>query len=185
MDSNPCSIVEPVFERTSPEDRCRLKLSVLLDRTPDMDSSFDNRAHPRRSQMSTCAVSPTLPRQRDAVRGTLSVAPARPAAVAAAPAGRRSVHLTRRGRFVVLALLIGLALAAMTAFGPHSAASGESGAPVQTRTVEVGPGDTLWEIAADVAKPGQVRDMVHQIEELNALSGAGLTVGQQLAVPVR
>jgi LysM repeat protein len=56
---------------------------------------------------------------------------------------------------------------------------------VHTRTVVVEPGDTLWNIAASVAKPGQVRDMVHEIEELNAMTGPQLTVGQKVAVPVQ
>jgi LysM repeat protein len=81
-------------------------------------------------------------------------------------------------------VMLGLALALLTVIGPQSAASGESGTPVHTRTVEVGPGDTLWGIAAEVAKPGDLRETVHQIEELNALPGPGLVVGQEIAVPV-
>ena len=72
----------------------------------------------------------------------------------------------------------------LTGLGPHSAATGEAGTPVPTRTVEVGQGDTLWRIASEASAPGQVREMVHQIEELNALSGPGLAVGQEIAVPV-
>jgi LysM repeat protein len=94
------------------------------------------------------------------------------------------VRLTRRGRVVVVLLMLGLLLAALTVFGPHSAATGEAGTPVPTRTVEVGEGDTLWNIAAGVARPGETRAMVHQIEELNALTGPGVTVGQEIAVPV-
>ena len=96
-----------------------------------------------------------------------------------------AVRLTRRGQFVAVLLLLGLLLAVLTVYGSHSAATGEAGAPVATRTVEVGAGDTLWGIASEVAEPGQVRDMVHQIQELNAMSGAGLQVGQEIAVPVR
>ena len=96
-----------------------------------------------------------------------------------------AVRLTRRGQFVAVLLLLGLLLAVLTVYGSHSAATGEAGAPVATRTVEVGEGDTLWGIASEVAEPGQVRDMVHRIQELNALSGAGLQVGQEIAVPVR
>ncbi len=95
-----------------------------------------------------------------------------------------AVRLTRRGRVVAVLLLLGLLLAVLTVYGSHSAATGEAGTPVPTRTVEVGEGDTLWGIASDVAEPGQVRDMVHQIQELNALSGASLQVGQEIAVPV-
>ena len=96
-----------------------------------------------------------------------------------------AVRLTRRGQVVAVLLFLGLLLAVLTVYGSHSAATGEAGAPVATRTVEVGAGDTLWGIASEVAQPGQVRDMVHQIQELNALSGAGLQVGQEIAVPVR
>ena len=72
----------------------------------------------------------------------------------------------------------------MTIFMGESAATGESGAPVETRTLEVGEGDNLWQIASTVAEPGEVREMIHQIEELNALSGVGLVEGQEIAVPV-
>ncbi len=122
--------------------------------------------------MSTLAINPGLTRQRSRA--------ARPTAARPAP-----VRLTRLGRVVVVLVMVALLLAALTVFGPHSAATGEKGSPVPTRTVEVGTGDTLWGIAADVAKPGETRAMVHRIEELNALTGPELTVGQQIAVPVR
>lgn len=95
------------------------------------------------------------------------------------------VRLTRRGRIVLTVLFLAALLVAFAAFGPHSAATGEAGTPVPTRTVQVGQGDTMWEIASQVAEPGQVREMVHQIEELNALSGPSLVAGQTIAVPVR
>jgi LysM repeat protein len=56
--------------------------------------------------------------------------------------------------------------------------------PEHTRTVEVGPGDTLWGIATEVAAPGEVRETVLRIERLNSLSGPALVVGQEIAVPV-
>lgn len=109
---------------------------------------------------------------------------ARQARVAGTVGPADSVRLTRRGRLVVTFLFLGLLLAALTVFGATSAATGEAGDPVPTRTVMVDEGDTLWMIAAEVAAPGEVREMVHRIEELNALSGAGLYVGQRIAVPV-
>lgn len=95
-----------------------------------------------------------------------------------------SVRLTRRGRLVLLGLFAVVAFVVTTMLGGESAATGESGAPVQTRTVMVGQGDTLWEIAAEVAEPGEVREMIHHIQELNALSDVSLRQGQELAVPV-
>jgi len=104
----------------------------------------------------------------------------RPAAARTAPA-----RLTRRGRLLVTLVLLGAVLLACVAFGARTAATGDAGSPVPTRMVQVGPGDTLWGIASDVAGPGQVREKVLQIEELNALPGPALRVGQRLAVPVR
>ena len=118
--------------------------------------------------MSSLAISPSTTRR----------APRRSAQPAA------PVRLTRRGRVLVVLLLIGLLMVTLTVFGSHSAATGERGTPVPTRTVEVGRGDTLWTIASSVARPGHVRETIHQIEELNALTGPGLTVGQEIAVPV-
>jgi LysM repeat protein len=126
--------------------------------------------------MSSFAISPGFAAPR--VRSTRA---ARPAASVSAAA---PVRLTRRGRLVLTFLFLGLVLAALTFFGSTSAASGEAGEPVPTRTVVVDEGDTLWMIASEVAGPGEVREMVHRIQELNALPSAGLSVGQRIAVPV-
>jgi len=99
--------------------------------------------------------------------------------VAAAP-----VRLTRRGRLALTLVFLVALTVALTVFGATSAATGEAGRPVPTRTVVVQPGDTLWVIASEVAAPGDVREMVHRIQELNAMAGPGLAVGQKVAVPV-
>ena len=95
------------------------------------------------------------------------------------------LRLTRRGRLVVLLAMVGVLLVAVTLLGSRSAATHRPGTPVPTRTVVVHQGDTLWGIAAQVAAPGKVRETVHEIEDLNALSGPALSVGQEIAVPVR
>lgn len=96
---------------------------------------------------------------------------------------RPAVRLTRRGRITIVLAFLALAAALMTVFGGLATATREGGTPEPVRVVEVGPGDTLYGIAGDVAEPGQIREMVHHIQELNSLSGSGLTVGQRLAVP--
>jgi len=123
--------------------------------------------------MSTVAIHPGFTRTREGAHR--SARPARPA----------PLRLTRRGRVVGVLLFLGVLLTVLTVFGSHSAATGEAGRPVPTRTVVVGSGDTLWDIASEVAAPGEVRAMVHQIEELNALTGPGVSVGQEIAVPLR
>jgi len=85
---------------------------------------------------------------------------------------------------LLLVAFLALAFAAVTVFGGQSAATGEPGTPVPTQLVQVGDGDTLWAIAATVAEPGQVREMIHQIKQLNALPSAALVEGQEIAIPV-
>ena len=94
------------------------------------------------------------------------------------------MRLTRRGRLVVfaLALLVVLGLGLMLAAG--SVATEEPGTPEPTRVVMVGTGDTLWDIAADLADDGDVRAMVDQIERLNALDSGMVVAGQRLRVPL-
>ncbi|HSE10288.1 MAG TPA: hypothetical protein VLB29_16625 [Nocardioidaceae bacterium] len=94
------------------------------------------------------------------------------------------VRLTRRGRLTLLTLFVGLAFTTLSMLGGQSAATGEAGEPVETRTIVVADGDTLWGIASEIAEPGEVREMIHYIQELNALPTASLLRGQELAVPV-
>lgn len=95
------------------------------------------------------------------------------------------VRLTRRGRVVVFVAALLVVLAAALFLGATSVASQDSGTPTQTEVVVVGAGDTLWEIASDAADGGDVREMVHQIRELNALDSSVVQSGQELHVPVR
>ena len=120
--------------------------------------------------MSSFAASPafTAPRVR-VVRSTRPAAPLR---------------LTRRGRLTLTLLFLALIMATLTVFGATSAATDKAGEPLPTRTVVVDSGDTLWDIASEVAAPGKTQEMVYRIQELNALSDSGLRVGQHIAVPL-
>lgn len=130
--------------------------------------------------MSTMTVATAHPlRQPYAARP----ASARPYAALPRPAGQ--LRLTRRGRFAVFLLALLLVLAAWTFLGARTAATGEhGGTPTPTERMVVAPGDTLWAIAAERADDGEVRAMVDQIEEINALDSAMLYAGQVLFVPV-
>ena len=105
---------------------------------------------------------------------------------------RRAVHLTRRGRLLVVLGAAGLLLAAF-AVGrsggqavaapqplPGVAAVAE---PVPDRTT-VQAGDTLWAIAQRIAPGRDPRDVVQQLRRLNELPSGGLQAGQQLLLPV-
>ncbi len=79
---------------------------------------------------------------------------------------------------------LGLALALMIPFGGRATAALTGGSPEPVRVVEVQPGQTLYDIAGQVAKPGEVRDMVFRIQRLNAAAlGLHHRGPKKLAVP--
>ncbi|GAA2989056.1 deferrochelatase/peroxidase EfeB [Microbacterium terrae] len=101
---------------------------------------------------------------------------------------RTRLRLTLRGRRV-LALLAALpaviALSAAVISGGAAIATRDAGAVAGTfTTVTVGVGDTLWSIAEEVAPQADPRDVVDAIVRLNALDGATLLVGDQVALPL-
>ncbi len=134
------------------------------------------------SRMSTA---PQIPAQRARIKqAPVKGSTPRPVPrTATATARPGSVRLTRRGRVVVVLLLLGLVLGAFVLFSGQSVATRDAGTPAPTRTVVVGEGDTLWDIASQVGD-GDIRETVHEIEKLNSLSGPALEVGQEIAVPV-
>src|SRR5690625_4028554 len=88
--------------------------------------------------------------------------------------GPRATRLTRRGRMVMLFGFLSVITVLLVALGPMAGASLTSGTPEPVRIVQVGPGDTLFGIAGQVADPGKVREMVVHIERLNSLDGPEL-----------
>lgn len=96
-------------------------------------------------------------------------------------ARRSTVRLTRRGRVVVF--LVGLAVALVAGFVLANGSTATEH-PESTTVIQVGPGETLWDIAQSVAVEGHTADMVDHIKDLNGLSGGALQAGQDLRVPL-
>ena len=114
---------------------------------------------------------------RTAVRPT-----ARPTARATAHGGGH-LRLTRRGRLVVFALAVAVLVAVGVFLAAGSVATSDRGEGAPTTIITVGTGETLWEIAAERAEDGDVREMMVRIERLNALDDSLLEAGQRLRVP--
>lgn len=112
---------------------------------------------------------------------TMTVSPSVYAAARPPAARSGQMRLTRRGRLVVFAFALAVVLALAVLWGQPTIATER---PMETRTVTVAPGETLWGIAADVAEPGETRSMVEQIRRLNDLDSAMVLSGQRLRVPV-
>jgi Tfp pilus assembly protein FimV len=93
--------------------------------------------------------------------------------------------LPRRARWIVLAIVVGLAAAWMLGLGGdlgNRVAAGDRPA-AGYQTVTVVPGDTLWTIAARRYPQADVRQKVFEIERLNGMAGPTIEAGQQLEVP--
>jgi len=97
---------------------------------------------------------------------------------------RPSVRLTRRGRLVVFLGTLAIVLMLGVVWGTGSVATEEAGTPEPARAVMVGPGDTLYDLAAEATPAdGDVAAMVERIQRLNALDSGMLVVGQELQIP--
>jgi hypothetical protein len=97
--------------------------------------------------------------------------------------GLGGLRLTRRGRFVTI--LVALLVAAPAVLFGAQAVAGAPAEPVEVRLHAVVPGETLWDFARELAAPGQdLRDVVHDLRELNGMSHSSLAVGQVIALPV-
>jgi hypothetical protein len=101
------------------------------------------------------------------------------------------VRLTRRGRVVVAGLLTAAVLMAVVLLGLAAAAKAQAaggGSPAGSAyrnlaSVVVHPGQTLWSIASRAQPSADLRIVVQQIIELNALTGTGIEPGERLWVP--
>lgn len=93
------------------------------------------------------------------------------------------MQLTVRGRRVVALLALIPIVAAMVVFGGR-VAQANSVAPAMT-TVVVQPGQSLWDVAESVDPSADPRAVILEIQQLNGLSSADVSVGQQLVVPAK
>ncbi|MGH1527243.1 LysM peptidoglycan-binding domain-containing protein [Leifsonia sp. L25] len=102
-------------------------------------------------------------------------------------AARVRLRLTRRGRVVLtmlvaLPIVIGAMVFALN--GGGAAATGEQ-AHVTFHYVTVQSGDSLWSVASRIAPNADPRDVIADLVNLNGLSSAVVTPGQQLAIPTQ
>jgi LysM repeat protein len=101
-----------------------------------------------------------------------------------------SVRLNRRGRLartlVVLSLAIVVASVAGGEAGANTSAGNSSQAATSARfiTVTVAPGDTLWSLAGQLSDSGSTQALVADIIEINSLSSADVSTGQEIRIPL-
>jgi hypothetical protein len=150
----------------------RTSYRCSIERT--FDGGFD-----QEDQMSAMTWTDCPPRTRQ-TRPAPPVRVARPVRPARVDA---SVRLTRRGRLVVVALLLGVLLGFVAvAMAPATATSDRGGSAVAER-VTVRPGETLWAIAERVRPDADPRATIARIKNMNGLTSGAAQAGQVLLVP--
>jgi hypothetical protein len=112
----------------------------------------------------------------------------------AAPAPR--LRLTSRGRFVfgtlvaipliAIALLVGPNVIGAQAIGAQ-AIGATAGATAETsfEYVSIAPGQSLWQLAEQVAPQADPREVVADILTLNNMRSGDVQPGQKLAIPAQ
>lgn len=103
-----------------------------------------------------------------------------------APAAPR-LRLTRRGRVVLTTLAAVPFVIAALVFGLNSGgAVATKDAVTDTFTwVTVDAGQSLWDLAAEIAPAADPREFAAQVRSLNQLASTTLQPGQDLAIPHR
>ncbi|MBX3194974.1 MAG: LysM peptidoglycan-binding domain-containing protein [Microbacteriaceae bacterium] len=106
------------------------------------------------------------------------------------------LRITRRGRAVVAFLAaVPLIVAAYLGLGLPAQASGAQATAAQASAglgsgaaaftyVSVEPGQSLWQLANDIAPEADPREVVADILALNNLRSADVQPGQELAIPM-
>jgi len=90
-------------------------------------------------------------------------------------------RLTRRGRVVVVLMVLALLVLAGFTLGRVSSQAAGPAKPLPTVTVQAG--ETLWQIAARVAPHADRRALVMQLEALNHLRDGRVVAGEALQLP--
>ncbi|MGV8970232.1 MAG: hypothetical protein ACOH1J_07270 [Microbacteriaceae bacterium] len=96
------------------------------------------------------------------------------------------LRLTRRGRIVLTALAaIPVVITAMVFAlnGGGAVATSGGGAPLETVTVLAG--ETLWNLAEEIAPTVDPREFISDVLAVNPSAGAGVAAGSQLAIPAK
>jgi hypothetical protein len=110
---------------------------------------------------------------------------ARPAPALPTRPSDTAIRITRRGRLVLLGLVVALAFA-LISLGQVAAQAGSSdptsSGPVSSTWV-VQPGETLWVIAERLDPDADPRETVARILAMNDLPSSSVLVGQELLIP--
>jgi len=105
-------------------------------------------------------------------------------ATALIPSAQPRLRITKRGRVVftsLAAIPVVVAAVLMGLNGGGATATSSSGAPLEQVTLQAG--QSLWQLAEDIAPGTDPREVVRDILSVNQLESASVQAGQRLDVP--
>ena len=110
---------------------------------------------------------------------------ARPSARRVDAPVRPRLRLTRRGRAVLTSLAATpLVIAALVvALNGGTATASRDGSGVAFEYVTVAAGQSLWQLAGELAPQADPREVIDEVVQLNGLGSSDVYAGQQLAIP--
>ena len=141
-------------------------------------------AHPTETHMTKAPIAKARMAKAGTTKSNMA-GEAEIARIGAAPAAHPPrLRITARGRAVLVAIVAApLVIVAMIMAlnGGGAVASENAGAPLQTVTVIYG--ESLWELANELAPGTDPREFIADVVGLNALDSAEVRAGQQLQIP--
>ncbi|GGL02732.1 hypothetical protein GCM10007382_23250 [Salinibacterium xinjiangense] len=95
------------------------------------------------------------------------------------------LRITQRGRSLLVAVVAApLVIAAMVfALNGGEATASLGGSDMPFQYVTVSSGETLWQLAGELAPTADPRQVIDQIVQLNQLTSSDVFAGQELAIP--
>ena len=95
------------------------------------------------------------------------------------------LRITQRGRSLLVAVVAApLVIAAMVfALNGGEATASLGGPDLPFQYVTVSSGETLWQLAGELAPTADPRQVIDQIVQLNQLTSSDVFAGQELAIP--
>jgi LysM repeat protein len=95
------------------------------------------------------------------------------------------LRMTARGRRVLLALVVVPLLVVVAFLALNGGSATASNDAVATTYVSVQQGESLWQLAQQVAPKADPRNVIADIVSLNGLASSDVVAGQRLAIPVQ
>jgi hypothetical protein len=93
------------------------------------------------------------------------------------------LRMTARGRRVLAAIVALPIVVALAIVGLNSGSATATTDSAPLTYVSVSAGETLWQLATDIAPHSDPRDVIADIVSLNHLQTESLTAGESLAIP--